>query len=109
MAKTLWKEVGLKEDRRLVVIGLHIKVARVEDIGNTSKDSCLLQKLPDADVVEVEIEQAERNTQLLNMCVVLAPVLEVCLDLIRVNGAKDMVEQRNNILLELRLLKLLVP
>lgn len=51
----LGKVVGLEKDRRLVVIGLHLKVARVEDVGDAVKDSCLLQKLPDADVVEVKV------------------------------------------------------
>ena len=43
------------------------------------------------------------------MRVVLAPVLEVCLHLLRVDGVEDTVKQRNDVLLELRLLKLLVP
>ena len=40
---------------------------------------------------------------------VLASLLKVCPDLLRIDGVEDIVEQRNNVLLELRLLKLLVP
>ena len=51
----LGKVVGLEIDRLLIVMGLHLKVARVEDVGHAVKDSCLLQNLPDRNAVEVKV------------------------------------------------------